>query len=152
MVLKRSKSHKKHARQAALQASVAESPSYCPPPREGLEAEEWAEIQDGWYFQVRAWYFRKKGQSGARKLADFHIQAFWTRQDNQGVGRLVASADCLNHGTFHFHDELSDLDHSTRQDFLPLFSPADVEMAFVQACDRLEVFAARIISREGRKP
>lgn len=148
MVLKRQKVHKRQTKLAARERDTSLSNLYQPPARDSLQAEEWIEALDGMLFRVYAWYFKKKGQSGVRKLADFHIQVVQAFQSNTEVGQLIASADCLHHGTLHFHDEVADPEHKTRKDILPLTAPTDVEIAFVQVYGPLKAFAARIIARE----
>lgn len=150
MVLKRSKRHKRQAKQ---KPTLPPSEPYTPPQRNQLEHRFWKEMLDnGDWIEIHAWYYPRKGNSRKQpKIADFYIAY---RQQVGGLaareGRLIASADCLYHGTFHLHDEVNDSEHVTREDVHIIANPGDVNDAFAESNDKIQEFARRIIEKEGR--
>lgn len=149
MVLKRSKKQRKLVKQ---EPTVEPQEPYLLPPRDQLIEECWKEpLNNGDWLEIHTWYYPKKRHNSRRdrKLGDFYI-AYWQRLGRvAGVNqRLIASADCRHHGTFHFHDELNDPDHLTRQDAQAIESQIDVNAAYDDSRHQIQEFASKIIRKE----
>lgn len=83
------------------------------------------------------------------RLADFYAKATWHDPHTFVRPTMIASMDCLHHGSIHFHDELRDPEHAELKPFAPLRRLEDLAENFDTAIDAFIDFAAMIARREG---
>lgn len=143
---KYSKSNQRKARKAAAcephQGVESDSELYRPPPRSDCEHDETCDfdtqMDDGCWIVTRSFYYEDT-------IADFHMTFHEPRPgDMTQTGLIVASADCRNHGTMHFHDEINDRKHKSRVDKLELSSIDDVARAMEEALNTLPGYGATV--------
>lgn len=129
------------ARDAAAQAQ--EDLAYTPPPRDSLFPSEYSYFLDDdglLLLTVRQW------SDADDVMADFmttvEVVDAW---DPTGTSRhMIASMDCTNHGTIHFHDEIRDPDHEGRETYMPLRSGQDILDYHEHALEAFIEYAERL--------
>lgn len=142
MAAKYGKQNRRKSRRAikALESSYEEPEQYRPPDRNECNEKSWTEYSDD-SLLIRIWVWYYNG-----KLVDFYMSLHEDSPNYpDGLGPIIVSADCRNHGTFHVHNELNN--KRKRKDILPLKDEKDVDEAYTVARFYLTSHAASIRER-----
>lgn len=139
----------KHRLRREAKRSRAEAEAqlaWSPPDRSSLDAVESIYFQplDGdptVIMEIRRWYLDGR-------LADFYMEIRREDWDRGNCIEKIASADCLNHGCIHFHDEIRYPKHGQFEPFQPLRQIEDVDLNYERCIDALIDYADMLLRRE----